>query len=75
MTLEDDSGAAQTARLLALLAVNPAAEQQIRHGRWAPFIADSLASDDCKLSSHAARAHLNLLSARAARGGAVHQRR
>jgi hypothetical protein len=58
----------QTARLLALLAVDPAAEEPIRHGRWAPFIAASLASNDCKLSSHAARAHLNLLSARTARG-------
>ena len=59
----------QTARLLALLAVDPAAEEAIRHGRWRPFLAASLASDDCKLSSHAARAHLNLLSARAARPG------
>jgi len=49
--------------------VDPAAERPIRHGRWGPFLVAALASDDCKLSSHAARAHLNLLSARAARSG------
>ena len=65
--------AVQAARLLALLAAVPAPEQLLER-RWMPFIRAALASDDCKLSSHAARALLNLMSARAARYSSQHNR-
>lgn len=42
--------------------------------RWLPFIRSALASDDVKLSSHAGRALLNLMSARAARCSSHHGR-
>lgn len=61
----------QAARLLALLAE---AEEPLLERRWLPFLRAALASDDCKLSSHAARALLNLASARAARQSSHHAR-
>lgn len=61
----------QTARLLALLSTDAAAEGAITGGGWGPFLEAAAASDDCLLGSDGARALLNCRSASAAARGAL----
>lgn len=58
--------AVQTARLLALLSTDAAAQDAIMGPGWAPFLEAAAASDECLLGSDAARALLNCRSAIAA---------
>lgn len=56
----------QTARLLALISTDAAAEPALRSGPWVRFLSEAVMSDDCMLASDAARALLNMRSAAAA---------
>ncbi|KAK9828200.1 hypothetical protein WJX74_002764 [Apatococcus lobatus] len=54
----------QSARMLALLASDPAAQPAISRSAWVPWLQRAVHSEDCALASNAGRTLLNLESAR-----------
>ncbi len=54
-----------------MLSTDSAAEPALRSGAWPAFLADAVQSEDCLLSSDAARALLNMRSAAAANRAAL----
>ncbi|KAL3161302.1 hypothetical protein ABBQ38_009658 [Trebouxia sp. C0009 RCD-2024] len=54
----------ESARIIAMISADAASQTMIRHTAWVPWLQAAATIDDCKLSSHAARALLHLESAR-----------